>query len=173
MPGSGDREVMDRDNLQPTADTPRMPAGYLELKRLPWSWARVRLERARNYWVASVSERGTPHSRPVWGVWVDGGFYFSSGSRIRRNAERRPEVTVHLESGRECVIVEGRSEIEENVDVLRAVAAAYKAKYTWDMKATPGEFLRVQPGLVFGWISDDSGEDGGATFAATATRWSF
>ena len=45
MPGSGDQEVMDRRKLQPTADTPHMPAGYLEPKRLPWSWARVRLER--------------------------------------------------------------------------------------------------------------------------------
>lgn len=87
--------------------------------------------------------------------------------------EQRSEITVHLESGNECVISEGRAEIEENLDVLRAVADAYKAKYNWEMEATPGEFFRVQPRVVFGRICDDSGEDGGAMFAASATRWRF
>ena len=34
---------------EPIADRPQIPAGYLEDKRLPWSWAEKRLERSRSY----------------------------------------------------------------------------------------------------------------------------
>lgn len=168
-----DKRRLAKRKQEPVAEQPRMATGYLEAKRLPWSWARRRLERARNYWVASVSDRGTAHSRPVWGVWHEGGFYFSTGSLIRKHVQRRPEITIHLESGNESVILEGRAELEKSRRVLRTVASAYTAKYTWPMKATPGTFFRFEPSVAFGWLSDDSGEDGGLAFSASATRWRF
>jgi len=39
---------------------------------LPWSFALERLEKARNYWVATTRPDGRPHTVPVWGVLVDG-----------------------------------------------------------------------------------------------------
>ena len=44
---------------------------------LPWSFALERLEKARNYWVATTRPDGRPHTVPVWGVLVDGvgGFF--------------------------------------------------------------------------------------------------
>jgi hypothetical protein len=39
---------------------------------LDWSHAEERLERARNYWIATTRPDGTPHAAPVWGYgWRD------------------------------------------------------------------------------------------------------
>lgn len=119
----------------PKPDRPKIPGGYLEPKLLAWSWAEARLTRSPNYWVASVTLAGTPHARPVWGVWLDDRFFFSSGSRIRSNILARPSVSINLESGDECVIVEGvASELNEAVAVRR-VTDAYNAKYSWNLEA--------------------------------------
>jgi hypothetical protein len=157
----------------PRADRPAVPAGYLEARRLPWDWARRRLERARNYWIATVTPAGRPHCRPYWAVWLDGALYFSSGSRIRRHLEASPEVSVHLESGDETVILEGVAAEVRDGALLRRVATAYNAKYGWDVEPEPGEFLGIRPRVGFGWMCDGSGEDRGALYAATATRWTF
>src|SRR5262245_49601920 len=89
---------------------------------LPWIWAAERLVAARNYWIVTVRPGGRPHSRPVWGVWLRNRFYFSTGSLAARNVGVNEEITVHLESGDEVVIVEGvadiaatRAELEEFV----------------------------------------------------------
>jgi len=157
----------------PTAGRPTISGGYLEPKLLAWSWAEVRLTRALNYWVASVTATGAPHVRPVWGVWLDQQFYFSSGSRIRRNVLARSRVSVNLESGDECVIVQGlASELHEAGAVAR-VTEAYNAKYNWNVEPKAGEFFEVKPRVVFGWLCDGSGLDGGALFSQTATRWLF
>jgi nitroimidazol reductase NimA-like FMN-containing flavoprotein (pyridoxamine 5'-phosphate oxidase superfamily) len=150
-----------------------MPGGYLEPKLLAWAWAEARLAAARNYWIASIAANGAPHARPVWGVWLDGRLYFSSGSRIRANLARRPAVSVNLESGDECVILEGEAAPLDDDALARRVAAAYDAKYHWGLEPGPGELLEVRPRVVFGWLCDGSGRDGGALFSQTATRWRF
>jgi len=150
-----------------------MPDGYLSDRRLAWPWAEDRLVGSRNYWVTSATPDGRPHARPVWGVWLDGRFYFSSGSRIRTNLERQPAVSINLESGDECVIVEGHASPLLDEATTARITEAYNEKYSWDMEATPGEFFEVRPRVVFGWLCDGSGRDGGALFSQTATRWRF
>ena len=150
-----------------------MPGGYLEPKLLPWSWAESRLVESRNYWITSVSPSGAPHARPVWGVWLEGGFFFSSGSRIRANLERDPSVSVNLESGDECVILEGTAAPLDDAARIRPVVSAFNEKYHWNMEGKPGEFFEVRPRVAFGWLCDGSGRDGGALFSQTATRWRF
>lgn len=158
---------------EPTSDRPEMPGGYLTPKLLAWSWAEARLARSRNYWITSVTPTGSPHARPVWGVWLGGRFYFSSGSRIRSNLEQRPIVSVNLESGDECVIVEGRATLVGDQELAVRVANSYNEKYHWNVEAKPGEFFEVHPRVVFGWLCDSSGRDGGALYSQTATRWLF
>ena len=73
----------------PKASRPFMPGyGILDADSgrglLPWSWAVERLSKSRNYWIASTWPDGRPHCVPVWGVWLDDGFYFSSGERSRK-----------------------------------------------------------------------------------------
>ncbi|HSJ98265.1 MAG TPA: pyridoxamine 5'-phosphate oxidase family protein [Myxococcota bacterium] len=157
----------------PAADRPSIPGGYLEPKLLAWPWAEERLVRSRNYWVATTTAAGAPHARPVWGVWLDARLYFSSGSRIRRHLEARSAVSAHLESGDECVIVEGTASLLVAPDLAARVTAAYNEKYRWALEPRPGEFFEVRPRVVFGWLCDGSGLDGGALFSQTATRWRF
>ncbi len=161
------------ERVEPVTDRPRIPAGYLAEKRLPWSWAETRLQRARSYWLSTVTAGGLPHSRPFWGVWQDSALYFSSGSRIRTHLARSPEISLNLESADECVIVEGRAQPEQDAEATASVVSVYNRKYAWDMQAEPGEFFVLRPRVAFGWVCDASGEDGGALFQLSATRWTF
>jgi Pyridoxamine 5'-phosphate oxidase len=107
----------------PTAAPPVLfgaPAPSGEL--LPWSWAEQRLVAARNYWIATTRPDGRPHCRPVWGVWLPDGFWFSTGSVARHNLVANPQITVHLESGDQVVIVEG---------VAAAVTGAGRLQRSW------------------------------------------
>ena len=161
--------------LEPHTDRPRMFGGYLEPVRLPWSWAVERLERARNYWIATTRPSGRPHTRPVWGVWLEDAFYFSTGSLAAENLLHNSEITVHLESGSETVIVEGTAQPVADVSLVELVIAAYNEKYHWDVDPhdMPGPLHAVRPRVAFGWVSDESGDDRGAAFHGTATRWRF
>ena len=94
----------------PEVSQPRMFGGYMGSAKLPWTWATERLTGARNYWIATTRPDGKPHSRPVWGVWLDNAFYFSTGSLAAPNLVSRPAITVHLESGSQVVIIEGVTE---------------------------------------------------------------
>jgi hypothetical protein len=160
---------------EPIADRPRMFGGHLEPTRLPWTWAERRLVEARNYWIATVRPDGGPHTRPVWGVWLDGAFWFSTGSLADTNLRHRADVTLHLESGSEVVILEAIAQQITDTHMVRPVVEAYNSKYAWDVDPDnpPGPFWRVAPVVAFGWLSDDSGFDRGAAFHGTATRWRF
>jgi nitroimidazol reductase NimA-like FMN-containing flavoprotein (pyridoxamine 5'-phosphate oxidase superfamily) len=126
---------------------------------LPWSWAAERLAQAHNYWVATAG----PHASPVWALWRDGAIVFSCGPRSRkaRAIASDPNVVVHLESGDEVVIVEGRAEKTEIDD---SVIDEYERKYAF--RADKGEgWYRVEPRRVLAWTERD--------FPRNATRFDF
>jgi PPOX class probable F420-dependent enzyme len=143
---------------------------------LPWSWAIQRLEKARNYWIATRRADGQPHLMPVWGVWLDETFYFSTGrhSRKARNLTDDPRCVVSPEQADEAVIVEGVAEVVSNPSQLARVADAYSTKYAWIMEPTldgvrdvhgnEGPLFAVHPRVVFGF---------GGDLASSATRWVF
>jgi PPOX class probable F420-dependent enzyme len=151
---------------EPRASRPSFPGyGIAEAAEgmLPWSWAVERLESARNYWVASVNADGSPHAAPVWGLWRDDAFVFGTSpeSRKGRNLRREPRVVVHLESGDEVVILEGRIETVRTDD---AFAEAYHAKY--DHRPEPGEgWLSLAPARALAWREHD--------YPQSATRFDF
>ncbi len=147
----------------PTARRPTFGGGYGvptgEDGMLPWSWAAERLAQAHNYWVAVSG----PHASPVWALWRDGGIVFSCGPRSRkaRAIARDPNVVVHLESGDEVVIVEGRA---EKTEVDDSVIDEYERKYAF--RADKGEgWYRVEPKRVLAWTERD--------FPRNATRFDF
>src|SRR5207249_8632541 len=112
--------------------------------------------------------------RPVWGVWRDSRFSFTTESRAARNLERNREVTVHLESGAEVVIVEGVTEVARDVEAIRATVEAYNAKYRDDVDPdAPSGWHVVRPRVVFGWIAEPTLRDGGACFYGSVTKWTF
>src|SRR3954468_12870960 len=115
-------------------ERPGMPAGYGISAGaegfVPWAWVEEQLVGARNYWVCTTRADGRPHAMPVWAVWLDEVLLFSTDptSIKGRNLAARPQVVVHLESGDEVVLLEGRA-AEMDRSRLGPFVAAYDAKY--------------------------------------------
>ena len=156
---------------EPRTTRPHMP-GYgvpasLE-GALSWEWASERLAASKNYWIASAGPGGRPHVMPVWGVWLDGALWFSTGanSRKAKNLAADSRCVATPEDAEEAVIVEGRAELVAAGAIPPQVPEAYAAKYEMPYPADSSVYA-IQPGVVFGFI--DSVE----TFGTTATRWLF
>jgi len=158
--------------VEPKASRPNMP-GYGIVDEhsgkglLPWNWAVERLSRGHNYWVATTRPDGRPHSMPVWGVWVNDRFCFSTGERSRkaRNLAGNPYCVVSPESAAEAVVMEGIAEQVTDPDLLRRAGDAYYAKYQWKLDPALGPIFVVRPRLVYGFIEYQ--------MTVTATRWVF
>jgi hypothetical protein len=102
---------------------------------MPWTWAEQRLKRSHNYWITTVKPDGSPHTMVVWGLWQNGRFLFSTGSKSRkaRNLAENANCIVCTEHASEAVIVEGTAEIAE-VRARRKFLPTYERKYKFDMK---------------------------------------
>src|SRR5271169_4719425 len=103
---------------KPKASRPHAPGyGFPEGSKglLPWSWAEQRLKKSHNYWITTVRPDGSPHTMVVWGLWQDGLFLFSTGSKSRksRNLAQNPSCIVCTEDANEAVIVEGVAEVAD------------------------------------------------------------
>jgi pyridoxine/pyridoxamine 5'-phosphate oxidase len=159
-----------KKSAQPKASRPHMP-GYGLPKGskglLPWKWAEDRLKKSHNYWITTVRPDGSPHTMIVWGLWLDGAFYFSTGkqSRKARNLATNPRCIVCSEHANEAVIVEGVARLTKDTPQLKFFAN-YEKKYKWDMSSMQEEpIYRVQPQRAFG-LSEKK-------FMQAATRWIF
>lgn len=107
---------------------------------------------------------------PVWGVWMDEAFLFSTDpqSRKGRNLAANPELVVHLESGDDVVILEGRSELVSDSALLRAMDDVYFRKYQFHAsgdQAPPGVVYILRPRMAMAWFE--------SSFPTSATRWMF
>ena len=137
---------------------------------LPWSWAVERLERARNYWVATASPDGQPHLAAVWGAWVGGALYFSTGgaSVKARNLTADARCVVAPEYADESVVVHGVAERVGDQAALDFVARIYLDKYGGGWPDPVGNpVFAVAPRVVIGLISREP------EFTERATRWRF
>lgn len=139
-------------------------------ERLPWSRVSELVAKARNYWVATARPDGRPHTAPVWGVWLDGAFYFETSreSRKARNLAANPEIAVHIENGDVGVILEGTvEEVRDEAAIVR-FAAAYNSKYDWKIEEYQNRPISVtyalRPRVAFSFSED---------LPETATRWLF
>jgi hypothetical protein len=159
----------------PEPDQPWMFGGPLGSGKLPWSWAKERLSSAHTYWIATTRPDGRPHSRPVWGIWLDQRFYFSTGSLAAQNLATQPAITVHLGSGNEVVIVEGVVHLVSDATLLEQVVRLYNQKYHWnlDPNQLPGPFYEVRPTKAFGWHFEESEVNPESSALSNATRWRF
>ncbi|HET7009471.1 MAG TPA: pyridoxamine 5'-phosphate oxidase family protein [Anaerolineales bacterium] len=150
------------------AGRPAMPSGYgidppRDSSYIPWKQIVNRLERARNYWVVSASAHRGPHAMPVWGLWADDRFVFSTdpASQKARNLTADARVVVHLESGDEVVVVEGRAEQALESGRLESWGQIYQAKY--GVPLGDGPVFQVTPDRIFAWEE--------AHFPSSATKW--
>jgi general stress protein 26 len=152
---------------------PKVPTMYgLKPRKqyLPFSHAEERLSKSRNYWICTARPDGRPHSIPVWGFWLDGGFYFGTAraSRKARNLAHNAAISIHLDSGDDVVILEGTAvEVDLNdKTTLQSLNAASRAKYKMPLMVTPEVVLySVRPRVVLAWTENN--------FPNNATRWEF
>ncbi len=137
---------------------------------LNWDWVEQRLREARNYWICTVRKDGRPHSAPVWGAWVDGVLYFGTdhNSVKARNIRRDNRVVIHLDSGDETVILEGKLvEAQVSASLQKRLGDRYVEKYALDPELEESDALlfRLVPRKVMAWLESD--------YPATATSWLF
>jgi hypothetical protein len=140
----------------------------------PWKWAEDRLTKSHNYWVATGRPDGTPHLMIVWGLWIDGGFYFSTGSQSRKakNLSARKECVIGTENADRAVILEGVASKATDIAFLGRLLKLYEKKYQFDMSAMEKDILSlkepiylVRPTVVFALDEKKS--------LKSATRWKF
>lgn len=140
---------------------------------LTWGWVREQAEKSMNYWISTSRPNGNPHAAPVWGILMDDVVYFgtSESSLKARNMAANPTVVLHLESGFEVVIIEGKVEKVTDKALFERIAPIYAKKYAphnYEPTAeelAAGTMYRVLPDMVMAWREQD--------FPNTATRWQF
>jgi PPOX class probable F420-dependent enzyme len=161
----------------PASDRPWMPGyGVLPADQgsglIAWAEAERRLSVSHDYWVATVRPDGRPHVMPVWGVWLDGRVWFSSGLRSRkaRDLAADPRCTLTTDDAQDPVVVEGSAvQVTDPAGIaafLEAMNAKYDAGMTVDFldPAVNGSFA-VRPERAFALSHDD--------FVGSPTRWRF
>ena len=161
-------------NKPPNPSRPHAPGyGFPEDTKglLPWSWAEQRLKKSHNYWITTVKPDGSPHVMVVWGLWQDGLFLFSTGSKSRKaqNLAHNAHCVISTEHAHEAVIVEGFAKVA-NVAARRKFLPPYERKYKFDMSAMKADILSmkepvfaVRPRVVFGFWEEH--------FQSRSTRW--
>jgi hypothetical protein len=162
----------------PRATAARFPAEYGQTPEttaelMAWDKVAERIAASPNYWVATTSEDGRPHLRPVDGVFVDDALCVGGSPETKwvRNLERRPEVSASLPDDDNAVIIEGRVELVTDPDMPVAVAAgpANAAKYPQYFggeEASPFRpFWCLRPRRIYAWSLTG--------FPTRATRFDF
>ena len=155
-------------------ERPKLPAEYGVPEgredMLPWEWVVERLDKARNYWVCTAHPTGRPHAVPVWALWLDGVLYFDGHPKTQwgRNLARNPAISVHLESGDEVVILEGKVEDIPSLDraLAERLARASNAKYNYSTEVSEmieRGLYALRPQVVYAW----------SEFPKTLTKWRF
>jgi hypothetical protein len=173
MPKTKSRKKTTAQPANCTVGLPQLPPLYGLKQRdnfLPFTHAETRLEKSRNYWICTTRPDGRPHSIPVWGFWIDHTLYFGTARSTRKalNLAHNPAVSVHLESGDDVVILEGKaSEVDiSDKQTLKKLDAASRKKYKMPLMVVPeAVFYSVRPRTVLAWTESD--------FPNNATRWQF
>jgi hypothetical protein len=141
---------------------------------LPWNWAEQRLNKSRQFWIATTRPDKRPHVMVVWALWMNGLLYFSTGSTSRktRNLAKNPKCTMCTDNAAEAVIIDGVVRTERSVERIREFIRLYERKCKWklgemgdDLLAIKEPVFYLQPKVAFGlWEKK---------FSTSATRWLF
>ena len=139
---------------------------------LPWSWAVEQLTTSRNYWLSTVGADGQPHAMPVWGAWLDGALWFSTGGRSRkiRNLRHNPRCAVTTQDPEQPVLVQGQVEIVREQALIQVFLDATNAKYAQNFEIDfldpdVNPTIKLAPRTVIALREAD--------FTGSPTRWTF
>jgi hypothetical protein len=99
---------------------------------------------ARSTWLSTVNEDGSPHVTAVGALWLDGSFWFQTGSGTRksRNIARDPRCSIALSIRDADVVAEGEAERETDPPTLTRLARA------WANQGWPAELDETGAGIT-------------------------
>lgn len=121
-----------------------------------------------SYWVATQGV--VPHNMPVWGIWQDCAFRFSThpDSRKAKNLRAHPFANVHLADTEAVFVLQCQAVEISNPDQLEAFVDEYNPRYKWDFRLADVEHgtFALTPYKAFAWAAGQ-----GDGFSNTATRW--
>ncbi len=174
--GPGGRGPRARRRVQPGTGISRayLACDYLRVNsELDWPEVAARLGPARNYWLATASVSGVPHTAPVWGAVLDGALHlFTARSTVKaRNIAVNPRVVVHLPDPADVLIMHGVATDLGLPAQAPAVLAALEAKYhdPADRAYLPSAdpyydvIYAIRPAAAMAWRLDD--------FTGSQRRW--
>jgi len=147
----------------PRVERARIPAEYGvsgASEFVDWSHIAERFTAERVYWVATLRDDGSPHLRPIDGLFVDNVVYVGGSPKTRwvGHISRDPRVTVHLDGAHDDVVIwEGIAEVLRSVDGALALqlADASNSKFP-EYNVTPDVYvargaIAVRPRRVIAW----------------------
>ena len=126
----------------PKISRPTFPKGYVDkpVSYVDWDWVAAQLTDSKNYWLCSVrppssgAQGGRPHVIPRWAVFVDKKVYYDGSPETRhaQNIGSNPNISVHLESGDQVIILEGTSAPagKPSVELANRLVQEYRRKYS-------------------------------------------
>jgi PPOX class probable F420-dependent enzyme len=93
---------------------------------------------SRTTWLSTLNEDGSPHVTPVGAMWLDGTFWFQTGTGTRkgRNVERDPRCSVAVSIRDADVVIEGAARRVTDPDAVARVAKAW-ADNGWPVEPDP------------------------------------
>jgi hypothetical protein len=99
---------------------------------------------ARTTWLSTVNEDGSPHVTAVGALWLDGRFWFQTGSGTRksRNVFRDPRCSIAVSILGADVVAEGEAVPETDPTNLRRLAQA------WTQQGWPAEVDETGTGIT-------------------------
>jgi hypothetical protein len=160
----------------PQPESPKLGYAPENPSLTPWADAEAALIEANTYWLGSVRTDGHPHAMPVWGVWVESRFFFSTSATSRKgqNLAANPGCTVSLSARGLDIVIEGTAAHLTDDATAQIVAGLYAPKYDWPVTVRDaglyskdgegGPLYAVTPRVIFAF---------GLTGGFTATRWRF
>jgi hypothetical protein len=99
---------------------------------------------SRTTWLSTVNEDGSPHVTAVGALWLDGSFWFQTGSVTRkcRNVARDPRCSIAVSIRDADVVVEGAAARESDPARLTRLAKA------WADQGWPAEVDQTGTGIT-------------------------
>jgi hypothetical protein len=98
----------------------------------------------RTTWLSTVNEDGSPHVTAVGALWLDGNFWFQTGSGTRKSRniarDRRCSIAVSIRDS--DIVAEGEAERETDPATLTRLAKA------WNDQGWPAELDENGAGLT-------------------------
>ena len=82
---------------------------------------------SRTTWLSTLNEDGSPHVTAVGALWVDGSFWFQTGTGTRkgRNVAQNPQCSVAVSVDGADVVVEGEARLVTGTEDLERAAKAW------------------------------------------------